>query len=141
VSTRVPRHARPFVAAFLATLVVCALAPLNLWPFSSWELFSRLRSDQVSGWLAVAVDAGGRVRDFSFGSLPHAAHGVRVTAGERHAVCDWLREPHVRFGDHATRLRIYHVEWVLSDRQGERAAPPRRTLAWTCTASEAREPS
>ena len=129
------------MAAVLATLVVCALAPLNLWPFSNWELFSRLRSDQVSAWQAVAVDAGGRVRDLSFGSLPHAARGVRVTVGERDAVCDWLRGPHVRFGDQAAHLRIYHVERVLSDRQGERAAPPRRMLAWTCTATVAREPS
>ena len=141
MTARAPRHARPFVAAFLATLVICALAPLNLWPFSNWELFSRLRSDRVSAWEAVAVEDGRPVRDFSFTSLPQAARRVTLTAGGRDAVCDWLLGPRMRFGRHAGRVRIDHLERVLSVRRGGRAAPPRRTPAWTCSASEAHESS
>lgn len=141
MTARAPLHARPFVAVFLATLVVCALAPLNLWPFSSWELFSRLRSDRVSAWEAVVVEDGRPVRDFSFDSLPHAARSVRLTVGERDAVCDWLLGPRIWLGRHLGRVRIYRLESVLSVRRGERAAPPRRTPAWTCSVSETHESS
>jgi hypothetical protein len=137
VTARAPRHARPFVAAFLAMLVVCALAPLNLWPFSSWELFSRLRSDRVSAWEAVAVEDGRSVRALSFQSLPRVARSERLAFGERDAVCDWLLGPRMRFGEHAAQVRIYHLERVLSNRHGERAAAPSRTRVWTCTARDA----
>jgi hypothetical protein len=53
-----PRYARPFVAIFVGMVVVCALAPLNLWPFSNWELFSRLRGPVESYWEAVVEDHG-----------------------------------------------------------------------------------
>jgi hypothetical protein len=145
-----PRYARPFVVLFLATLVVCALAGLNLWPFSDWDLFSRLRTDQDTGWTAVAVDWAGRARDFPIDSLPHGYRGfgsvmaglAARSAADRDAVCRaWLRGATERFGPSTRLVRIYHLEWLLSDRRGSRAAPDpaRRTLALTCSAKGARE--
>ena len=136
------------MALFLATLVVCALAALNPWPFSDWELFSRLRTDQQTSWKAVAVDWAGRKRDYPIASL---AHGYRRFGSfmadfsersptERDAICAaWLRNATEQFGPSTRLVMIYHVEWLLSDRQGNRAAPRHRTLAWTCSAKGARE--
>ncbi len=106
-----PRYARPFVAVFLAMLVVCALAPLNLWPFSNWELFSRLRPPVVNTWEAVAVERRGGVID-------------RQIAGP--TACRALLR-------NATRVRIYRVEHVLSRRAGTHAVT-RRTFVATCGA-------
>ncbi len=142
-----PLFARPFVGVFLATLVVCALAPVNLWPFSNWELFSRLRSDRQTGWQAVSVDASGRQRSFPIASLPHGYRGFgfivadfpRRSAAERDAVCAaWLRDATRRYGPGTRLVRVYRLERLLSDRRGDRADPPRRSLAWTCSAKGAR---
>ena len=119
-----PRYARPFVAIFIGMVVVCALAPLNLWPFSNWELFSRVRGPVESYWEAV-VEHHGVVADY-----PIAAHT---------ACAPLLRSATVRFGQ-ATDVRIYHVERLLSDRAGAHARPPYRTLVATCTAEGIRAP-
>ena len=147
-SAPAPPHARSFVAVLLATLVVCALVPLNLWPFSNWELFSRLRMDRQTGWALVAVDSTGRVRAFPVASLTRGYRGLasvmtdfsQRSATERDAVCAaWLSNARERFGSSTRLVRIYRLEWLLSDRQGNRAAPPHSTLAWICTEKGARE--
>ena len=66
----IQRHARPFVGFFLATIAVCALGVWNLWPFSNWDLFSRLRSDRQTGWEVLAVVGASRQRAFPVASLP-----------------------------------------------------------------------
>ena len=120
-----PRYARPFVAIFIGMVVICALAPLNLWPFSNWELFSRLRGPVESYWTAV-VEHHGVVADYPI--APHTA------------CAPLLRSATVRFG-RSTDVRIYHVERLLSDRIGPHAGPPSRTLVATCTAKGVRAPS
>jgi len=120
-----PRYARPFVAIFIGMVVVCALAPLNLWPFSNWELFSRLRGPVESSWEAV-VEHHGVVADY-----PVAPH---------RACAPLLRSATVRFGP-VTEVRIFYVERLLSDRIGAHAEPPDRTLVATCTAKGVRAPS
>ncbi len=135
------------MAVFLATLVVCALAAVNLWPFSNWELFSRLRSDQQTGWEVVAVDGTGHKRDFPILLLPHGHRDFRSfmagftkrAGAERDAICvAWLAGATEQFGPSTRRLSIYHLEWLLSDRRGNRAAPAGLALAWTCTSKGAR---
>jgi len=136
------------VALFLATLVVCPLAALNAWPFANWDLFSRLRTNQQTRWEAVAVDRARRERDYPIASVPpsYRAFGSIMadfserSAADRDAICAvWLRGASEEFGSGTWLLRIYHLEWLLSDRQGSRAAPPHRTLAWICSAKGARE--
>ena len=142
-----PRYARPFVATFLLVLVLCGSAAWNLWPFSSWELFSRLRTDRQSGWEAFAVDESGRARGYPTTMLPHGTRGFASfmngfpgePAAERNATCTaWLHDATEHTAKDTRRLRIYRLQWVLSDRRGDRAAPPHRTLAWTCSAKGAR---
>lgn len=119
-----PRYARPFVAIFIGMVVVCALAPLNLWPFSNWELFSRVRGPVESYWEAV-VEHHGVVADYTIA---------------RHSACaPLLRSATLRFGP-ATDVRLFHVERLLSDRTGAYAGPPYRTLVVTCTAKGVRAP-
>ena len=136
------------MAVLLATLVVCALVPLNLWPFSNWELFSRLRMDRQTGWALVAVDSTGRVHAYPVASLARGYRGVASVMAnfsersvtERNAVCAaWLRNASERFGSSTRFVRIYRLEWLLSDRQGNRAAPPHSALAWICAEKGARE--
>ena len=117
-----PRYARPFVAVFLAILVACALIPLNLWPFSNWELFSRLRGPIANTWQAVVVKPDGHFTAYFI--PPHTA------------CAPLLRGETARFGP-ATAVRIYHFKLLLSDRIGDHAAPPHRTLVVTCTAQGA----
>lgn len=119
-----PRYARPFVAAFLLAIVVCALAPLNLWPFSNWELFSRLRTAQETSWEAVAVNVSGREHGYPIRPTP---------VQDRSRDCgEWLNAAQKPFGTGTRVVLVYRVERLLSDRQGSRAESPRRTLAWSC---------
>jgi hypothetical protein len=121
-----PRYARPFVAAFVGMVVVCALAPLNLWPFSNWELFSRLRGPVETFREAVVEHHGRVVVDYTIG--PHTA------------CVPLLRNATARFGP-ATDVRIYQVKRLLSDRTEAHAAAPSRTLVATCTTKGVRAPS
>ena len=147
-SAAAPRYARPFVALLLTALVVCPLAAVNLWPFSNWELFSRLRTDQQIVWRAAAVDSAGREHDYPISALPLGDRPFRSfmldfserSAAERDAICTaWLGGATERFGSGTRLLSIYHLDWLLSERQGKRAAAPHRTLAWICSAKGARE--
>jgi hypothetical protein len=121
-----PRYARPFVAIFVGMVVICALVPLNLWPFSKWELFSRLRGP-VESYSEAVVELHGRVV-------------VDYTIGPHTACAPLLRSATVRFGL-ATDVRVYHVERLLSDRIDAHEGPPERTLVATCTAKGGRAPS
>jgi hypothetical protein len=136
------RWARSFVITFLAVLVICAVVPLSGWPFSAWELFSHPRSDRETGCLVVDVGSSGRGQVVAKHYLAHGhehfdAFVAGLAAGSattRNAVCaEWLRA----VGDGARLLDVFHLSWLLSDRNGDRAAPPRRTLAWSCRAKEA----
>jgi len=125
VTHAAPRYARPFVAAFLLAIVISALAPLNLWPFSNWELFSRLRSAQEISWEAVAVNGSGREHGYPIGAIP---------LRDRSRDCaEWLNAAPKPFGRGTRVVLIYRVERLLSDRDGSRAEAPRLTLAWSCS--------
>ena len=129
------------MVVFLATLVVCALGGFNLWPYSNWELFSRLRTDQETGWDVVALDSVGDVRDDPTASLPYVHRGFGSTMAvfpdrspyAQDAICDaWLNDATKKFGESTRLLKIYRLHWLLSDRHGSRAAPRQRTLVVTC---------
>jgi len=143
-----PRYAWPFVAVFLATLVVCALVPFNPWPFSDWELFSRLRTDRQSAWEAIAVESSGLRIAYPLASLPHGYRGFASTmahfsersAAGRDAMCEtWLRTATEHLGSNTSLFRIDELSWLLSGRRGSRRAPRRRIDEWTCSAKGARE--
>jgi len=88
----------------------------------------------------VTVDADGRETPIPFRDLPAGFRGdVQVLKGfadlplaRQAAVCQaWAREVRARGGEVA-ELRIYATVTDVSDRVGDRAAPPTRTLRFTC---------
>lgn len=66
---------RVFVYGFLALFFVTGVAQIDAWPFSGWELFSRVRTERQVGWEAVTVDAAGAERGVGFSSLPRSYRG------------------------------------------------------------------
>lgn len=138
---RAPRLARPFVALLLAAAIASAVFVLEPWPFTSFRLFSHLRTDQQFAWRASAVDARGIERDYPLGSLPHGFRGfsfvmaefVEANSDRRHELCrTWVRAAPGLIGHEAVAVRIYRREWLLSDREGSRALPGTERLAFTC---------
>jgi hypothetical protein len=136
-----PRYARPFVAAFLAALVICALATIEAWPLTAWRLFSHLRTDEQTAWSATAVDRLGREHDYPLGHSPDGYRGfIFLMAGfgsrspaEQRELCDtWRDATSELLGFEARAMRIYQREWRLSDRDGDRADRDEPTLRYTC---------
>ncbi len=136
----VARWARRFVWAYLAVFVIAGLFGLEAWPLTGWRLFADARTARQLSWEAVTVDGAGRERPIPFASLPVRYQGnVQVLKGypdlppaEQAAVCDaWADAVRARGGD-VREVRIYRLETDVSRRAGKRAAPPRRTLRYTC---------
>jgi len=137
---RPPRWARWFVGAYLAMFVVCGVAGLEAWPLTGWRLFADARQARQPGFQAVTVDADGRETPIPFRDLPAGFRGdVQVLKGfaalppaRQAAVCQaWAQEVRARGGEVA-ELRIYATVSDVSDRVGDRGAPPVRTLHFTC---------
>lgn len=140
--TAPPRHVRVFVAAFLAVIVACPLVGINAWPFSSWRLFSNVATNTQSRWEAVAVDASSVEHPYAIAVAPNGYRGFGTVMAQfshrptarRNALCEgWMRGAATEFGGTARLVRIYRLQWRLSERRGKRAAPPSRDLAWTCS--------
>lgn len=141
-----PRYARPFVAVFLVTIALCPLLLIEAWPFNSFRLFSVLRHDAQASWQAVAVDARGVAHPYPVASLGEGYRGFgflmrefpRAGPTRQAALCGaWLDGARRLDGVAARRVLLYRVRWKLSERVGERARPPTRTLAYTCDAGGA----
>jgi hypothetical protein len=145
---RAPAWARRFVAAYLALFLVCGLFGLEAWPLTGWRLFADARPARQAGWQADTVDRAGRETPVPFRDLPAGYQGnVQVLKGfaglspaRRAAVCHaWAGAVRARGGEVAA-VRVYRTETDVSRRVGERGAPPRRTLFWTCPAGSADGP-
>jgi hypothetical protein len=142
---QVPRGARPFVAVFLALMIACAVFVWEPWPLTSFRLFSQLRVDQQTGWVVKAsTGAGGeedlpltgelrgfefQIREFTAASPERRDELCRVWAG---AAPDILGHP-------ARDVRLYQRTWLLSDRDGRRAAPGTSELVYVCDGSGAHD--
>jgi hypothetical protein len=138
---RPPRYARPFVAVLLCALIACAAASFEAWPFTAWRLFSTLRTDEQHGWDSTVVTRPGVERDFPIGSLGDGRRGFALlmngfadrSPADRDAICrTWFRDGIQYLRQRPVAVRIYALTWRLSERRGDQAAPPTRTLAWTC---------
>lgn len=140
---------RRFVLAFLAAFAICGLAGVEAWPLTGWRLFSHLRHARQESWHATVIDAAGAESPVPFGALGAPYRGnVQVLIGfpripreRRLAVCGaWLDALEGRPGPAPREIRIYRLARDVSDRLGDRGAPPyRRTLRFTCTHDAVRE--
>lgn len=141
LSAMAPRFARPFVAAFLAAFVICAVATIEAWPLTGWQLFSHLRTGHQLSWSATAVDANGREHPYPLGRMPHGYRGFSFLMrdfpssppADQLELCEaWRRGAVELLGFEARAVRIYELRWRLSARDGDRAGPTHRTLRYTC---------
>jgi hypothetical protein len=137
-----PRLARPFVAVFLATMVLCAALTVEAWPFTAFHLFSHVREDRQTGWAAVAIDARGEPHPYPLNELSEGYRGFRFllvgfddrSAADKDAICrTWVDGAPKLIGVDAKVVKLYALSWRLSDRRGDRAAPPHRHLRYVCT--------
>ncbi len=134
------RAVRWFIRLFLATFVVCCVFGIEWWPFTGFRLFSRLRTPTRLVWMADTVGPGGRASPLWFSQLPRAYQGFELImpgfnhlpASTQRSTCDaWLSEAR-RVRPTTIELLIYRERWRALPRQGDRGAPPRRSLQYAC---------
>ena len=128
------------MSAFLALFVVCGVAGLEAWPLTGWRLFADARQARQPGFQAVTVDRADRETPIPFRDLPAGYRGdVQVLKGfaslpsaRQAAVCQaWATAVRERGGEVA-EVRIYQTVTDVSQREGDRGAPPARSLRFTC---------
>ena len=137
---RPPRWARRFVGAYLAVFLVCGVFGLEAWPLTGWRLFADARQARQPGFQAVTVDRQGRETPIPFRDLPAGYQGdVQVLKGfaglppaRQAAVCQAWAEAVRERGGEVAEVRIYQTVTDVSQRVGDRGAPPARTLRFTC---------
>lgn len=123
-------------------MVLVAVFDIDAWPFEPFRLFSVARTDEQHGWAAKAVAADGRELAYPIASLDRGFRGfgflmdgfAERTQGERDAIClAWLERARELEASRIRAVRVYRLSWRLSDRAGDRAAPPRRALRVVCS--------
>ena len=139
VAEPVPASRRWLVRGFLAAFLLCAVFGLEFWPLTGFRLFSQLRHESRTMWVADTVGPRGEAA-LSFAQLPRAYQGFsliiwrfgRLSAASQRAACAaWLSEARrVRPGVMA--IRIYRVPWRALPRTGNHLPPPSDDLAYVC---------
>jgi len=133
-----------FVAVFLVIFLYCGFAGEEAWPFTGWRLFSRIRTEQQTSWVVHWSNQQDRLLPFPFDELSFAYAGhMHILSrfpgegpDEQAAICQaWLEA--IRDRD-PKELRISRTTWMLSDRDGKRARPPRVEEVYTCDRSGVR---
>jgi hypothetical protein len=138
---RVPAATRWFVWSFLTAFLVCATVGIELWPLSGFRLFSSLRHETRTMWVADSVGSDGAETEVFFTDLPRAYQGFgllmggfrRLPPSTQLATCEAYLSEVRRVEGPATALRIYSLAWHALPRAGDRPAiPPPRTLVYVC---------
>jgi hypothetical protein len=135
-----PRWARRFVGVYLALFLVCGVFGFEAWPLTGWRLFADARQARQPGFQAVTVDRTGRETPVPFRGLPAGYQGdVQVLKGfaglppaRQAAVCQAWAEAVRERGGEVAEVRIYQTVTDVSQRVGDRGAPPERMLRFTC---------
>ena len=132
------RGVRAVIVAFLVALMVSGTGALEFWPLTDWRLFAGLRRATEPGWVAVAVDDGGRESRVALTAISRHHTGAlqlmqrfgRLPATEQRAVCAvWLDAVADEREDDVVALRLYRT--TVATRSGEVRS---RSLEHTCTA-------
>jgi len=141
---RVPRLSRAFVLILLTCMIASALFVWEPWPFTSFRLFSHVRTDEQTAWGATIVEADGTTMPYPIDSLDEGLRNFSFRVAEfigadqqrRDELCRvWVSAaPDVVDGP-VTAVRLYQRQWLVSDRDGDRALPGTETPMFTCTRS------
>jgi hypothetical protein len=137
----VPRSVRTFVRVFLVAFVVAGLLGIEAWPLTGFRLFANVRTDRQEAMQAVVVGRDGSESALPFWRLPPAYRGsVQVLKGldglpaaGRARVCSAWTDALGEVGVEAASIRVYRLSWLLSERDGDRAADARdREVLFDC---------
>lgn len=141
---KTPRYAQPFAAALIALMVACAVFAWEAWPFTSFRLFSTVRIDQQTAWLATTVDSTGDEDSYPLGGETRGFRGFPFTMNEftsatparQDELCRlWVTSAPELVDRDAVEVRIYQRSWTLSDRRDDEAIPGRTDLRFVCDAN------
>lgn len=136
-----PRHAGLFVTLVITAMCASALFAWEPWPLSGFRLFSTIRTEQQTSWLATIVDNRGEEVGYPLGASPGGYRGFAFTMGEfagadearRDELCStWVGAAPELLGQEAAEVRIYLRTRVLSDRAGEDAGTAADELRYIC---------
>jgi hypothetical protein len=147
-SANAPRLARPAVALFLVAMLAAAAFLWEPWPITSFRLFSHQREDRQQGWAATLAGVHGDEAPLALTSLSPDFRGFGFRMAEfetasrqrRDEICrTWVEPLTVDEDREPAVIRLYRLSWRLSRRTAddERPLPPRRQLAFVCTAAGA----
>lgn len=109
--------------AYLALLVIVGLASIELWPLTSFHLFSQVRHREGSTWRVVAMLPDGKEEVVQFHQLPIAFRQTYLQIEDFHEwsprrrdeVCDaWVGALNDQ-GDGARWIRIYQARHDVVD--------------------------
>jgi hypothetical protein len=135
---------------FLAAFLACGLLGIEAWPLTGWRLFSHLRTDHQVSWRAVTVDSRGRETPIPFARLPRGYRNfvlvmktyASLPPRQQADVCAAWTSGVRKLGESVELVRIYRVDWYLSQRHGfGDAPPPKVTLTHTCAEGAASAPA
>lgn len=126
-SDAVGRPARYFVTALTGLIVVFAASDVEVWPLTGWRLFSTLRDETQTEWVAEATNANGESRIVSYEELPlgfrNAAWVVDnlpdASADEREDVCQAILDAILDVEPETVDVRVARNRARLEERDGE----------------------
>ena len=138
----VPRATRWVVRIFLLAVLITVALRLEAWPLTGFRLFSNLRQEVRTTWVARTVAPDGKESTLWFDDLPRPYQDFyllmpgfrRLPPSKQRSICAaWLAEAR-RVRPRTAALRIYRVERDL--RPGTAGRPAReiwRRLQYACS--------
>ncbi len=136
-----PRFARPFVTLLIAAMIATAVFAWEPWPLTSFRLFSHVRTDEQTGWVARTVEGDGFEGAYPIGAQELGFRGFGFVMAEFVDASDerqdelcrtWVRAAPELIGVEATQVRLYQRHWELSEREDDRALPGDEDLVYVC---------
>jgi hypothetical protein len=144
---RVPSHARPLVLLLVLAMLASAVFVWEPWPLTSFRLFSHVRHDEQTAWVATIADARGEEIAYPIDTLDEGFRnfGFRMAEfstaveGRRDELCrTWVDAATQVAGPGAREVRLYRRTWRVTEREGDRALPGTRELVFVCTGAGVR---
>lgn len=121
---QLPRPARAFIRFFLVLIVLVGITGTEIWPLTSFHLFSAIRTERRTGWTLMGVNDDGSEIELKVGKLPPVFHYTTTQIGKfnewprsrRDEVCDaWAETFNERFGYSVQYIQIFKMTYDVRD--------------------------